>query len=239
MCPTTIPNFIVTHSAGQENAHLLWNPKVHYCVHNSLPVNPNLSQLNPVHILKSYFCPNINITQSCDSSVSIALGYRLDNQGSRVRFLAGAGNFLFTIASRMALWPTQPPVQWVPGPPSLGIKQPRHVADHSPPSSAKAKEWVELYIHSPSTPSWCGAYLKHMDDFTFTFLPSQLCNFLHPPDTPSLLSPNTCILATVIYQLSLRNTKIQRGAHTLYGKSDNNLLKHITNIPLHIWNAMF
>jgi len=73
-----------------------------------------------------------------------------------------------------------------------------------------------------------------MDDFTFTFLPSQLCNFLHPPDTPSLLSPNTCILATVIYQLSLRNTKIQRGAHTLYGKSDNNLLKHITNIPLHI-----
>jgi hypothetical protein len=32
-------------------------------------------------------------------------------------------------------------------------------ADHSPPSSAKVKEWVELYLHSPSTPSWHGAQL--------------------------------------------------------------------------------
>jgi hypothetical protein len=31
--------------------------------------------------------------ESCDSSVSIALGYGLDNRGSRVRFLAGDGNF--------------------------------------------------------------------------------------------------------------------------------------------------
>jgi hypothetical protein len=31
--------------------------------------------------------------QSCDSSVGIALGYELDNWGSRVQFLAGAGNF--------------------------------------------------------------------------------------------------------------------------------------------------
>jgi hypothetical protein len=30
-------------------------------------------------------------------------------------------------------------------------------ADHSPPSSAKVKEWVELYLHSPNTPSWCDA----------------------------------------------------------------------------------
>jgi len=29
----------------------------------------------------------------CDRSVSIALGYRLDDQGSRFRFLAGVGNF--------------------------------------------------------------------------------------------------------------------------------------------------
>jgi hypothetical protein len=32
-------------------------------------------------------------------------------------------------------------------------------ADHSPPSSAKVKEWVELYLHSPNTPSWRGAQL--------------------------------------------------------------------------------
>jgi hypothetical protein len=30
-------------------------------------------------------------------------------------------------------------------------------ADHSPPSSADVKEWVELYIHSPNAPSWRGA----------------------------------------------------------------------------------
>jgi hypothetical protein len=32
-------------------------------------------------------------------------------------------------------------------------------ADHSPPSSSEAKEWVELYLHSPNTPSWRGAQL--------------------------------------------------------------------------------
>jgi hypothetical protein len=32
-------------------------------------------------------------------------------------------------------------------------------ADHSPPSSAEVKEWVELNLHSPNTPSWCGAQL--------------------------------------------------------------------------------
>jgi hypothetical protein len=32
-------------------------------------------------------------------------------------------------------------------------------ADHSPPSSAEVKEWVELYFHSPNAPAWCGAQL--------------------------------------------------------------------------------
>jgi hypothetical protein len=31
--------------------------------------------------------------ESRDSSVGIALGYELDDRGSRVRFLAGVGNF--------------------------------------------------------------------------------------------------------------------------------------------------
>jgi hypothetical protein len=32
-------------------------------------------------------------------------------------------------------------------------------ADHSPPSGAEVKEWVELYLHSTNTPSWRGAQL--------------------------------------------------------------------------------
>jgi hypothetical protein len=58
---------------------------------------------------------------------------------SRVRFPA----------SRTALGPTQLPIQWVARALSLEVKQPRREADHSPPSSAEVKEWVELYLHSP------------------------------------------------------------------------------------------
>jgi hypothetical protein len=50
---------------------------------------------------------------------------------------------------------------------SLGVKRPGREADHSPLSSAKVKEWVELYLHSPSMPSWHGAQLKHRENFTF------------------------------------------------------------------------
>jgi hypothetical protein len=32
-------------------------------------------------------------------------------------------------------------------------------ADPLPPSRAEVKEWVELYLHSPNTPSWSGAQL--------------------------------------------------------------------------------
>jgi hypothetical protein len=35
----------------------------------------------------------LSVSESCDSSVGIALGYRLDDQGSSVQFLVGAGNF--------------------------------------------------------------------------------------------------------------------------------------------------
>jgi len=41
--------------------------------------------------------------------------------------------------SRLALGPTQLPIQWVPGALSSEIKQPGCGADHAPPSSAKVK----------------------------------------------------------------------------------------------------
>jgi hypothetical protein len=68
----------------------------------------------------------------------------------------------------MALVPTQPPIQGIPGALSLGVKRSGRETDHWPPSSAEVKEWVELYLHSPSTPPWRGAQLKHRDNFTFT-----------------------------------------------------------------------
>jgi hypothetical protein len=89
--------------------------------------------------------------KSRDSSVGIALGYGMDDRGSRVRFPARTGNFSLHHAFRTALGPTQPPIQWVPGSLSLEVKRPGREADHSPLSSAKVKECVELYLHSPNT----------------------------------------------------------------------------------------
>jgi hypothetical protein len=78
--------------------------------------------------------------KSRDSSFSIALGCGLDDRGSRVRFPAGMGIFLFTTASRTALGPTQSPIHWIPGTLSLRLKRPGREADHSPPSNAEVKE---------------------------------------------------------------------------------------------------
>jgi len=77
-----------------------------------------------------------------------------------IRSLRPPGKFVFTTASRTALGPTQPPIQWGPGALSLGVKRPGREADHSPTSSAEIKELVELYIPSHNKPSWRGAQFK-------------------------------------------------------------------------------
>jgi hypothetical protein len=66
------------------------------------------------------------------------LGYRLEDRGSIPRR---------AITSRRSLGPTQSPFRWVKrGTESSfrGVKRLGGEADHSPPSSAEVKEWVEL-----------------------------------------------------------------------------------------------
>jgi hypothetical protein len=82
------------------------------------------------------------------SSVGIATCYGLDGPGIESRW------------GRDFPQPSRPP--W--GPPSLlyngyrvcfpVVKRPGRGADHSPPSSADGEERVELYLYSPSGPSW-------------------------------------------------------------------------------------
>jgi hypothetical protein len=61
-------------------------------------------------------------------------------------------NFLFFKSSRVALGPTQPPIQWAPGALSPGVKRPGPEADQSPPTSAEVKK-MWLYISTKSL--WC------------------------------------------------------------------------------------
>jgi hypothetical protein len=108
------------------------------------------------------------ITEFTDFIVRHSAGLRAGRSGFSGS-ISGEGWEFFSSASRTALEPTEPPVQWVPGALFLGVRRPGREADHSPPSSAEVKEWVELYLHSPDMPSWYGAQLKHRDNFTFTF----------------------------------------------------------------------
>jgi hypothetical protein len=79
------------------------------------------------------------------------------------------GIFLFTTVSRTALGTTQPPIQWVLlGAVSLGVKLPGREADNSPSSSAEVTNaWS--YTSTPQYVfiAWC--FVKHSDNFTFTF----------------------------------------------------------------------
>jgi hypothetical protein len=57
-------------------------------------------------------------------------------------------NFLFSTSSRPALGSAQPPIQWLPGALSPGVKRPGREGDHSLPPSAEVKKmWI--YTSAP------------------------------------------------------------------------------------------
>jgi hypothetical protein len=55
-------------------------------------------------------------------------------------------------------------------------------ADHSPPSSAEVKEWVELYLHFPNTPSWRGVQLGRARGQLYV-VQKRICMRKMTPDT--------------------------------------------------------
>jgi len=78
----------------------------------------------------------------------ISLGCGMDDRESQFREVLGI--IILTTESRPDLGPTQPPIQWVPGALSLGVKQPRRDADQSHPSCGEVKNawsYTSILIH--------------------------------------------------------------------------------------------
>jgi hypothetical protein len=81
-----------------------------------------------------------------------ALGYGLDDRCSRFRFSAGVGNF--SLHHRVQNGSGAHPASY-----PMGTRA----------SFPEVKEYVELYLHSPNTPSWLGAQLKKSTGSTLLF----------------------------------------------------------------------
>jgi hypothetical protein len=86
---------------------------------------------------------------SCDSPVDIALGYGLEDRGSRFRLPARAGYFSLhhCIHNGSGTHPASYPLGTRGSFP--GVNRPGREADRLPPSSAEVKECVKLYLHFP------------------------------------------------------------------------------------------
>jgi hypothetical protein len=100
-------------------------------------------------------------------ALDIALCCGLDGRWFESRQILGI--FLFTAASRLAVGPTQPPIQWVSRALSLGesgsgvkLINPLHLMPRS--------RICGVIPPLPSIPSWRGAHLKQRDNFTFYVL---------------------------------------------------------------------
>jgi hypothetical protein len=77
-------------------------------------------------VLQLNSCSRIHLREQ-GSSVSIVSGYGLDDRAIEVRTPAEAKGCFLTSMSRLVLRYTQPPVQWVPGVLSPGVKSGRGV----------------------------------------------------------------------------------------------------------------
>jgi hypothetical protein len=96
-----------------------------------------------------YYCCYYYYSKSRDSSVGMALGYGLDDRGSRVLF--PEGGWEFSLHHRVQNGSGAHPASYTMGTRRsfLGVKRPRREADHSPPSSAEVKNELSYTFTPP------------------------------------------------------------------------------------------
>jgi hypothetical protein len=97
-----------------------------------------------------FFCL-LFFERSRDNAVGIATSYGNGRPRGRSSSHSRVKNFLFSKSSRPALRSTQPPIQWVTGALSAGVKRPGREVDHSPPTSAEVKK-IWIYTSTLHTP---------------------------------------------------------------------------------------
>jgi hypothetical protein len=67
------------HSASQEILRLLWNPKVHYRVHNSPPLAPILREMHPLYTFQPISLRSIRNTILLSTSRSLPFKFHSQN----------------------------------------------------------------------------------------------------------------------------------------------------------------
>jgi len=102
----------------------------------------------------------------------------------------GLGVFLFTTASRRALGPNHPPIQWVPGVLSLGVKRPECETDNSPPSSAEVRNaWSVTSTPQYAFMTWFSVKAQEqLYLYLWNKTPKEQC----PVNTGAENDPQTC-----------------------------------------------
>jgi hypothetical protein len=172
----------------------LVTPKDKYCHHYSPQCCHSSSEKTDFDLWETYSGSVYNIrfkTNICHSPFFSSLMKVRDKITELVRcpakewmtkmwFPAKARIFLFTIMSRVALQPTQPPVHWVLEAFFPGLKWPKCKAYH--PHLAPRLMNVLCFIFSPVP--WHGMVLEHMGQlslYTYTALIFYLClKFMFP-----------------------------------------------------------